>query len=108
MRELVEGEDAPENLLPLMATIKTIPCSTAECERVFSLMNLIALDLRSTLTVQNTFNSMFVNANGPPLQQVKLKDYVKTWLKKPSSANDTRHKSTKATPSEKRSLWTIL
>lgn len=32
---------------------KTLPISTAECERGFSLMNIIYLDLRFKLTIKN-------------------------------------------------------
>ncbi|KAK0133590.1 E3 SUMO-protein ligase KIAA1586 [Merluccius polli] len=54
MRDFLEHPDSePENLKPLMQCMQTIPCSTAECERGFSLMNNICTDKRSTLLLSN-------------------------------------------------------
>lgn len=46
--------------------IKIFPCSTAECERGFSLMNNICTKLRSRLTAKHIANLMFLNINAPP------------------------------------------
>lgn len=62
MRDFLEHPDSePENLKPLMQCMQTIPCSTAECERGFSLMNNICTDKRFTLLLSNV-----VVINGPP------------------------------------------
>ncbi|XP_051793984.1 E3 SUMO-protein ligase KIAA1586-like [Acanthochromis polyacanthus] len=48
MREFLEHPDKkPGSLIPLIRCMQTIPCSTAECERGFSLNN-ICTDTRST------------------------------------------------------------
>uniref|UniRef100_H2ZRS2 HAT C-terminal dimerisation domain-containing protein n=1 Tax=Latimeria chalumnae TaxID=7897 RepID=H2ZRS2_LATCH len=54
----------PEDLKPLMVCMQTFPCSTAECERGFSLMNNIATDKRAVLSVSNIANLMLINMNG--------------------------------------------
>ncbi|XP_073672010.1 E3 SUMO-protein ligase KIAA1586-like [Paramisgurnus dabryanus] len=54
MRDFLEHPDSePEGIKPLIRCIQTIPCSTAECERGFSLMNIICTDKRSTLLLSN-------------------------------------------------------
>ena len=85
-----DGECNPENLKPLQVAVKTLPCSTAECERDFSLMNLICTDLRTSLTTKNIANLMFLFIYGPPLENWQPEEYVKTWLQKHRSAVDTR------------------
>ena len=56
MRDFVTDKPAqiPDGLKKLHACLKTLPCSrpTAECERGFSLMNIISTDLRSALLVK--------------------------------------------------------
>ena len=87
MHAFCDGESNPDGL---QAAINTTPCSTAECELDFSLMNIIATDLRSSLTVANIANLPFVNINGPPLLMWIPKDYVQSWLLKDCAATDTR------------------
>lgn len=108
MRELVDGERESENLHSLVTAVNTFPCSTAECERDFSLMNNISTDLRSSLTVANISNLMFISANGPPLDQLDLKPYVKSWLRTHRSAVDTRSRQVTKTTTEKSAVWTCL
>lgn len=69
LRDFTENmESVPEKLKPLLTTISTLPCSTAECERGFSLMNNIITDLRVSLLISNVSNLMFISANGPPVE----------------------------------------
>ncbi|CAI6373966.1 unnamed protein product [Macrosiphum euphorbiae] len=62
MRKFVDNNTIVinEELKKLDVLVKTLPVSTAECERGFSLMNLICSDLRSRLTIQNISNLMFI------------------------------------------------
>jgi len=91
MREFVADKPAliPERLKNLHACLKTLPCSTAECERTFSLINIISTDLRCTILVKNLSSLMLVNLNGPPLRIWRPESYVKSWLQFHRSANDT-------------------
>jgi len=70
MRDFVTDKPAqiPDGLKKLHACLKTLPCSTAECERGFSLMNIISTDLRFALLVKNLSSLMLVNLDGPPLR----------------------------------------
>jgi len=111
MRKFVDSNTIVinEELIELDVLIKTLPVSTAECERGFSLMNLICSDLRSRLTIQNISNLMFINVNGPPLSQWNPTDYVKSWLFKHRSADDNRSRKVALPNLEKKdSLWKIL
>jgi len=84
------GKQITQALKPLMHCVKTIPVSTAECERGFSAMNLIATDLRSVLLVKHISALMFIKINGPPLSQWRAENYVDTWLVRHRSVTDTR------------------
>lgn len=80
MRELIDSDVKLENLQPMLLAVNTIPCSTAECERAFSAMNLICTNLRSQLTVHNLSYLMFIKINGPPLQLFQPQKYIQSWL----------------------------
>jgi hypothetical protein len=84
MRDFVQsGHQAspPADLKPLLKTVNTLPVSTAECERGFSLMNIICTDHRNSLLVKNIANLMFINLNGPPLSLWQPQKYVESWRK---------------------------
>ena len=55
--------------------IQTFPCSIAECERGFGLLNIICNDLRTRLTAVKHI----IKINGPQLQLWKPEIYVKSW-----------------------------
>ena len=93
MRDFVDDSSSiPDALKGLSNCLRTLPCSTAECERGFSLMNIISTDLRSTILVKNIASLMFVNLNGPPLKLWIPHDYVKSWLQSHRSAVDNKSK----------------
>ena len=56
-----------DSLLPLKRACETLACSSAECERGFSLLNLILTALRNQLLIQNVVSLMFIKLKGPPL-----------------------------------------
>jgi len=62
----------------IISCVKTLPVSTAECERGFSRMNLVCDELRSTITVQHLSALMFVSLVGPPLHEWKPEPYVRS------------------------------
>ena len=66
----------------LLNAIETVPCSTAECERGFSLMNIMCSDIRSSLAVSHMSSLMFVSLVGPPFDMFKPDDYTRSWLAK--------------------------
>ncbi|KAF0704023.1 E3 SUMO-protein ligase KIAA1586-like [Aphis craccivora] len=72
MRNFIHNNTMNEEIQELNILIKTLPVSTAECERGFSLMNITCSDLRSKLTIKNKANLMFININGPPLSIWKM------------------------------------
>jgi len=84
------GRQITQKLKPLVQAISTIPCSTAECERGFSCMNLIMTDLRSTLLIDHVASLMFINIHGPPVSQWNPQTYVNSWTVRHRDATDTR------------------
>lgn len=115
LRVYIDEGKYPQDVFPeLNYCIKTFPCSTAECERDFSVLNLICTDLRSTLSITNISNLMLININGPPLKLWSPESYVKSWLVQYRSADDTRTKKTTKKEEDtdtdvyRRSLWTIV
>lgn len=116
MRKIIYDQTIdPKDVMPAFYTfLKTFPCSTAECERGFSVMNNICTDLRSRLTINNIYNLMFININGPPLSDWYPEDYVKSWLFNHRCAEDTRTKIARYNIDDseskvvKKSLWKIL
>uniref|UniRef100_H3ANW4 HAT C-terminal dimerisation domain-containing protein n=1 Tax=Latimeria chalumnae TaxID=7897 RepID=H3ANW4_LATCH len=114
IRDYVENPNSePEDLEPLMICIQTFPCSTAVCERGFSLMNNIATDKRTVLSVSCIASLMLINVNGPPTALFEPKKYLGSWLQNHHSANDTRSRQCKAHTSDpsgddKKALWHLL
>lgn len=101
----------PEKFKTYSTTISTLPCSTAECERGFSLMNNIITVLRTSLLVSNVSNLMFISANGPPVEQFDPIKYVRSWLLKHRSSIDTRSRVCSATSNadlSRQTLWDIF
>ncbi|KAK0147671.1 E3 SUMO-protein ligase KIAA1586 [Merluccius polli] len=91
-RDFIEstGDATPDDLRPLMNCTKVIPCSTAECERGFSEMNLVITPTRTKLLIERVSALMFIHLHGPPLKQWNPEEYVKTWLRCHRSAEDRR------------------
>ena len=61
------GLNVPSDLKPLLRCIDVIPCSSSECERGFSQMNIILDEKRNRLTIKHVSSLMFIQTNGPPL-----------------------------------------
>lgn len=105
------GKKIPTNLKPLLRAVSTVPVCTAECERGFSLMNLINTPTRNKLDVSTMSALMFAKAVGPPLRRFKPISYVKSWLAKGSrSADDLNSKVRKEVveDSNYEQLWGFL
>lgn len=98
-----------EDLYPLTNILSLIPVRSAECERGFSLMNIIMCPLRCRLLIESVSALMFVNLNGPPLSKWNPMAYVKSWLVKHRGATDTRTRPCKPSPQvDKEALWALL
>ena len=72
--------EPPNKLLDLVKAVRTLPVSTAECERGFSQMNVLASSTRSSLTIKTLSAIMFIKCVGPPPQIFVPHPYVKTWI----------------------------
>lgn len=105
-----DSKSIPDDLKPLLRTLSTLPCSTAECERGFSIMNNIITDLRASILISNVSNLMFINANGPPIDKFQPQKYVRSWLINHRSATDNRSKTSQGRDesSSRHVLWDIF
>jgi len=112
MRDYIDDTDRdvePPNLRPILTCIRSIPCSSSECERGFSLMNNIDTDLRTSLLVTNIASLMFVNINGPPLELFVSAPFIQSWKQQHRLATDTRSRkcSTKPVDDTRQRLWDV-
>jgi len=87
---------------------KLIPCSSSECERGFSNMNLILNDRRNRLLIENVSNLLFIKMHGPPLNIFNPENYVITWLQTHRSADDNQTRKSSSENISINSLWKLL
>lgn len=87
----VGGKEMNPSLQALKIVVGSIPVSTAECERAFSLMNTIISEKRNRLELDNVSSLMFISVVGPPITAFKPALYVKNWLRRGNhGASDTQ------------------
>ena len=86
----MDEETRPDNLQTLMRALGRIPVSTAKRKRDFSVMNLIATDLRSSLTNQNISHLMMIHITGLPLEYLNPAEYARRWVQHHRSVDDTK------------------
>lgn len=59
--------------------VATLPLSTADCERGFSLMNIVKTDLRNRLSIKHLSNLMLINLEGGVSNQFAFKQAFNEW-----------------------------
>jgi hypothetical protein len=103
------GKNIPVTLAPLLSTVNTLPCSTTECERGFSVMNIIITKLKTKLLVSNVSAATFIKLNAPPLSIWNATPYIKSWIVHHRSAEDpqSRHVA-EDKREEKREIWELF
>ena len=100
------GLNVPTDLKPLLGCIDVIPCSSSECERGFSQMNIILDEKRNRLTIKHVSSSMFIQINGPPLSIWNPTELTKTWLRHHNSASVCRSlKDKTSAPKKDNIIW---
>ena len=72
----------------IKSVVNTLPVSSSECERGFSLINNICTDRRNKLTVAHISEPTFLSLVGPPLSKFKPESYVKAWFKQDHRSAD--------------------
>jgi hypothetical protein len=101
----------PDGLKQLLGVINTIIISTAECERIFSAVNIVLTPSRNRLQISTVSSLLFLKLIGPPSQQFKPKKYVKIWLgrvRKSSGDRCMKWKRLNAAPPGMKLIWDIL
>ena len=98
VEDAIEGSNIniSENILKAKDIIRTIPISSAEAERGFSAMNLIATDTRNRISPTTFASLLTIVLLGRPVELWDPIPHVKTWLRKHHRADDARVK--KKTP----------
>ncbi|GBL99743.1 hypothetical protein AVEN_249771-1 [Araneus ventricosus] len=97
-RDYLENSSVvPKELIPLTNCSSLIPCSSSECERGFSSMNIIVTPTRTRLSTSNVsfLFLMFIKLNGSNIRKWKPEPYIRTWFRKHRSADDTRTRRAK-------------
>lgn len=80
MRDYIEDATCePEQLRSLFNSIRSITCSSSECERRFSVMNCINTNVHNLLLILNVASLMFININGPPVELLNCTLFIKSW-----------------------------
>ena len=74
--------EPPDKVLDVVKAVKTLAVSTAECERGFSQMNILASSVRSSLSMKTISTLIFIKCVGPSPQQFDPTSYARTWLTK--------------------------
>lgn len=81
----------PNSILRAKKIASTISISSSEAERGFSLMNLIASKLRTSLTVEHISNLMTINLLGKPIANFDAIPFITSWMNQNHRlATDTR------------------
>lgn len=70
-----------DTLQRLLKIVITLPVSSAEAERGFSIMKHIKYDRRNRLSPSHLNDMMRIRINGPPINEWNPKKYVTNWLK---------------------------
>ena len=105
------GKRSDNTLKTLFDCVKSLPTTTAACERGFSAMNSIATPSRSSLNVGTLAACMWLKLNGPPLVQFHPLCYVKSWLAKGRrSANNANYmqRQHEEDESANKGLWKLF
>jgi len=76
-----DGVVQGSKLKHLIAVLKVLPISSADCERGFSQMNLYHTSGRNRLAVSSVNDMLMIGINGPPLTAWNAEKYVVSWLK---------------------------
>lgn len=100
----------PDSIRKAKDIMQTFPISSAEAERGFSLMNLIATDIRNSISTHNICYLISIVMLGQPLELWDPTPHVKTWLRNHHTADDPRLKrGLKTDYSEnQRAIWNFV
>ena len=71
-----------QTLRNLIVSLLTLPVSTSEVERSFSIMNMIKTSGRSKLLPSNLDSILRLRMNSKPLNETNFNDHVEKWLMK--------------------------
>ena len=67
-------------LTPLRNAVKTSVVSSADCERGFSQMNILATPIRSSLSMKTLSSLTFIKCVGAPPRLFDPSPYTRTWV----------------------------
>ena len=68
------------NILHLVRIMLTLPISSAECERAFSVQKRINSYLRSSMSVQRLSDLILISSEGPDLTEFNPEKSIDKWM----------------------------
>lgn len=89
------------------ASLTYLP-SSAECERGFSAVNSTDSKYRNKLREQSLSSLLFVDLNGPPLEQFDPLPFVSSWIKAGHPPSTSWVTGRKAKTEDPRPLWSLM
>ncbi|RXN03547.1 E3 SUMO-protein ligase KIAA1586-like [Labeo rohita] len=97
-----------KTLVKLQTASLTYLPSSAECERGFSAVNSTDSKYRNKLREQSLSSLLFVDLNGPPLEQFDPLPFVSSWIKAGHRPSTSWVTGWKAKTEDPRPLWSLL
>ncbi|KAI2644992.1 E3 SUMO-protein ligase KIAA1586 [Labeo rohita] len=97
-----------KTLVKLQTASLTYLPSSAECERGFSAVNSTDSKYRNKLREQSLSSLLFVDLNGPPLEQFDPLPFVSSWIKAGHRPSTSWVTGRKAKTEDPRPLWSLL
>ncbi|KAI7810725.1 hypothetical protein IRJ41_005853 [Triplophysa rosa] len=104
----LEGDSPGKTIKRLITASKTYLATSAECERGFSAMSDTANKRRNCLRAKSLSSVLFLDVNGPPLEQFDPKSFVLSWLKDGHRLSTATKTGRQAQTKADRPLWTVL
>ncbi|KAK0133231.1 E3 SUMO-protein ligase KIAA1586 [Merluccius polli] len=97
-----------KTLKKLIIASSTVLPTSAECERGFSACNDTDDKTRNRLRAQSLTALLFIDLNGPPIENFNPVPFVKSWIKKGHRTSASWIPGRRAQPAESRAVWSIL
>ncbi|XP_048037434.1 E3 SUMO-protein ligase KIAA1586-like [Megalobrama amblycephala] len=97
-----------KTLVKLQTASLTYLPSSAECERGFFAVNSTDSKYRNKLREQSLSSLLFVDLNGPPLEQFDPLPFVSSWIKAGHRPSTSWVTGRKAKTEDPRPLWSLL
>lgn len=104
----LNGKQEGETHKRLLIASKTYLATSAECERGFSAMNDTVGKARNKLRANSLAALLFIDLNGPPLDELDLAPFVESWVKAGHRLSTSWVPGRKGKECQPRPVWSIF